>query len=73
VALIELKADITGSIWKILKSPGDDVAEDEAVMIMESMKMEIPVSSPEAGVIKEILVQEGQIVTDGAIVARVQV
>jgi len=73
VALIELKADITGSIWKILKSAGDDVAEDEAVMIMESMKMEIPVSSPEAGVIKEILVREGQIVTDGAIVARVQV
>lgn len=73
MALIELKADITGSIWKILKSAGDDVAEDEAVMIMESMKMEIPVSSPEAGVIKEILVQEGQIVTDGAIVARVQV
>ena len=73
MALIELKADITGSIWKILKSAGDDVAEDEAVMIMESMKMEIPVSSPEAGVIKEILVREGQIVTDGAIVARVQV
>ena len=73
MALIELKADITGSVWKILKSAGDDVAEDEAVMIMESMKMEIPVSSPEAGVIKEILVQEGQIVTDGAIVARVQV
>ena len=73
MALIELKADITGSVWKILKSAGDDVAEDEAVMIMESMKMEIPVSSPEAGVIKEILVREGQIVTDGAIVARVQV
>ena len=71
--LIELKADITGSIWKILKAVGDEVAEDEPVMIMESMKMEIPVTAPESGVIQEILVTEGQIVTDGAIVARLQV
>ena len=71
--LIELKADITGSIWKILKAAGDEVAEDEPVIIMESMKMEIPVTSPESGRIEEILVTEGQIVTDGAIVARVQV
>jgi acetyl-CoA carboxylase biotin carboxyl carrier protein len=73
VALIELKADITGSIWKILKAGGDLVAEDEAVLIMESMKMEVPVSSPESGVIDAILVTKGQIVADGAVVARVRV
>ena len=73
MALIELKADITGNIWKILKADGDPVAEEETVLIMESMKMEIPVSSPEAGVIEAILVTEGQIVTDGAVLARVRV
>lgn len=73
MATIELKADITGSVWKVLKAPGDKVEEDEPVLIMESMKMEIPVASPEAGVVKEILVQEGDTVGDGAVVVRVDV
>jgi acetyl-CoA carboxylase biotin carboxyl carrier protein len=73
MATIELKADITGSVWKVLKSPGDAVEEDEAVLIMESMKMEIPVASPEAGVVKEILVKEGDTVGDGVVVVRVDV
>jgi acetyl-CoA carboxylase biotin carboxyl carrier protein len=73
MAIIELKTDIAGSVWKIAKTAGDSVAEDEAVLIMESMKMEIPVVSPESGVIREILVKEGDTVSDGAIVARVEV
>ena len=73
MATIELKADITGSVWKVLKSPGDKVEEDEPVLIMESMKMEIPVASPEAGVVKEILVKEGDTVGDGVVVVRVDV
>lgn len=73
MATIELKADITGSVWKVLKSPGDAVEEDEAVLIMESMKMEIPVASPEAGVVKEVLVKEGDTVGDGVVVVRVDV
>jgi len=73
MATIELKADITGSVWKILKSPGDKVEEDEPVLIMESMKMEIPVASPEAGVVKDIAVKEGDTVGDGVVVARVDV
>jgi acetyl-CoA carboxylase biotin carboxyl carrier protein len=73
MATIELKADITGSVWKVLKGPGDKVEEDEPVLIMESMKMEIPVASPEAGVVKEILVKEGDTVGDGAVVVRVDV
>jgi biotin carboxyl carrier protein len=73
MATIELKADITGSVWKVLKSPGDAVEEDEPVLIMESMKMEIPVASPEAGVVKEVLVKEGDTVGDGVVVVRVDV
>ena len=73
MATIELKTDITGSVWKVLKAAGDKVEEDEAVLIMESMKMEIPVLSPEPGVIREVLVKEGDAVNDGTVVVRVDV
>jgi acetyl-CoA carboxylase biotin carboxyl carrier protein len=73
LATIELKSDITGSVWKILKVAGDRVEEDEPVLIMESMKMEIPVTSTEPGVVLEVLVKEGDIVGDGTVVARVDV
>ncbi|MEO8303695.1 MAG: acetyl-CoA carboxylase biotin carboxyl carrier protein subunit [Betaproteobacteria bacterium] len=70
---IELKTDITGSVWKILKNPGDKIDEEEPLLIMESMKMEVPVTSPEAGIVREILVKEGDTVSDGMVVARVEV
>jgi len=73
MATIELKSDITGSIWKILKAVGDAVEVDEPILIMESMKMEIPVSSPESGVVREVLVVEGDTVGDGTVVVRVDV
>jgi acetyl-CoA carboxylase biotin carboxyl carrier protein len=73
MATIELKADITGTIWKVLKSAGDAVAEDEAILILESMKMEIPVASPEPGTIREILAAEGDIVRDGMVLVRIDV
>ena len=73
MATIELKADITGTIWKVLKSVGDAVGEDEAILILESMKMEIPVSSPEAGTIAAILAGEGDIVRDGMALVRIDV
>ena len=73
MATIELKADITGTIWKVLKAVGDAVEEDEAILILESMKMEIPVSSPEAGTIAAILAGEGDIVRDGMVLVRIDV
>jgi len=73
MATIELKSDITGSVWKVLKKPGDPIGEEEPLLIMESMKMEVPVSSPESGVVREILVKEGDTVNDGTVVARVDV
>ena len=71
--IIEVRSDITATVWKVLKSPGDRAEEDEPIAILESMKMEIPVASPEAGVIKEILVKEGETVAEGAVVVRVEV
>jgi acetyl-CoA carboxylase biotin carboxyl carrier protein len=73
MAIIEVKSDITGSVWKIVKSVGDAVEEDEPIVILESMKMEIPVTSAEPGVVKEILVTEGSTVTEGALIARLEV
>ena len=57
MAVFDVKAEIGGVVWKIEKAIGDAVAEDDSIMILESMKMEIPVLSPKAGVIKEIKVK----------------
>lgn len=72
MAIIDVKTEITGNIWKIVAAVGQDLAEDDAILIMESMKMEIPVSAPEGGRIVEILVAEGDIATEGTVVARIE-
>ena len=73
MAVIDVKTDITGNVWKIVTKPGDRVSEDEPLLILESMKMEIPVSAPEAGVVKEILTTEGATVSEGTVLARLEV
>jgi acetyl-CoA carboxylase biotin carboxyl carrier protein len=73
MAIIDVKAEITGNVWKILAKPGQKVGEDEAIVMLESMKMEIPISAPEPGTVKEILVSEGEVVTEGSVVARLEV
>jgi acetyl-CoA carboxylase biotin carboxyl carrier protein len=65
----DVEAQITGSVWKIVKAVGDPVAEGDEILILESMKMEIPVESPCAGRISEIRVSEGDQVEEGAILA----
>lgn len=72
MAIVDIKAEITGNVWKVLAKPGQKVDEDEAIVMMESMKMEIPVSAPEPGTVKEILVKEGDVVTEGSVVARIE-
>jgi acetyl-CoA carboxylase biotin carboxyl carrier protein len=61
----EIKAHITGTVWKIEVKVGDRVEEGTCVSILESMKMEMPVESEEEGVVEEILVSEGQSVVEG--------
>ena len=70
MAIVDIKTEITGNVWKILLKAGDSVAEDEPIMVLESMKMEIPVVAVEDGVIEEILVDEEDTITEGSIVAR---
>ena len=60
--MAEITAPMSGKMWKIVVKVGDSVSEDDEVAILEAMKMEIPVVSPEDGTIKEILVSEGDAV-----------
>jgi acetyl-CoA carboxylase biotin carboxyl carrier protein len=63
----EITAHITGTVWKIEKRVGDRVAEGDAIVILESMKMEMPVESPVAGAVVEVRCSEGQAVEEGAV------
>ena len=65
----EIKAHITGVVFQIPAKQGDRVGAGDAVIVLESMKMEIPVEAPRAGVVKEIKVSEGQTVQEGETVA----
>ena len=65
----EIRSEITGSVWKILKRPGDTVAEEDSLMILESMKMEIPVLAEVKGKLTEIRVQENEPVSEGQVLA----
>ena len=73
MAIIEVKTEITGNVWKIVASIGDALAEDDPILILESMKMEIPVAAPEDGKLVEILVAEGEVAKEGQVVARIEV
>ena len=65
----EIKAHITGVVFQIPTQAGDTVAAGDPVIVLESMKMEIPVEAPRAGKVKEIRVEEGQTVQEGETVA----
>ena len=66
---MEIKAELVGNVWKVVASAGDKVEEDDVLVILESMKMEIPVTAPRAGTVKEIRVNEGDVVKEGQVVA----
>jgi len=70
--MTEVKAELVGSVWKVEAKPGDQVEEDDVLMILESMKMEIPITSPLTGTVKQILVHEGEVVQEGQTVAVVE-
>lgn len=65
----EIKAHITGVVFQVTARPGDRVEAGDPVVVLESMKMEIPVEAPRAGAVREIRVQEGQTVQEGDTVA----
>lgn len=68
----EVESEVTGNVWKIEVKAGDKVEADDVLMILESMKMEIPVEAPSAGTVAEILVGEEDAVEEDQIVAVIE-
>lgn len=65
--MIDVPAHITGTVWKIEKQVGDTVASGDVLVILESMKMEMPVEAPEGGTVKEIRCKETDAVSEGQV------
>lgn len=66
---IEAKADVTGSVWKIVAAVGTRLEAGDTIMILESMKMEIPVLAEDGGMLLALSVAEGAAVREGQVVA----
>ena len=71
VAVEEVHAEMVSSVWKVLVQPGAEVAAGDALVILESMKMEIPVLTERAGTVRELHVVEGEVLQEGDLIATV--
>ena len=69
MAKIEIKSEITGTVWQLKTKPGDKIESGDTLIVIESMKMEIPVITEDGGTVREILVQEKDPVAEGQVVA----
>ena len=68
---VAVKSEITGKIWKVEATVGQTVSQDDQIIVIESMKMEIPVLAPTDGVVQEIRVAEGEDVLEGQVLATI--
>ena len=69
----DVRAEIVASVLEVVVHEGDQIGEGDTLVLLESMKMEIPVFATEDGVLVEILTTEGESVTEGTVLARLQV
>jgi acetyl-CoA carboxylase biotin carboxyl carrier protein len=69
MANMKVEAIVSGKVWKIEKQAGEPVEAGEAIMILESMKMEIPIEAPASGRVESVSVAEGDSVTEGQVIA----
>ena len=67
-----VRSDVAGNVWKVEVAVGATVAEGDVLVIVESMKMEIPIQAPIGGNVREIHVAEGELVAEGAVVMRIE-
>jgi len=70
--MAEVVAEMVANVWKVVVAAGDSVSEGDPLVILESMKMEIPVEAPVAGTVKELRVEEGGVVQEGDVIAVVE-
>lgn len=69
---VDVKSEIAGQVWKIAATPGDKLAGDDVIMILESMKMEIPIVAPKAGTLVDLHVAEQDMVAEGQTIATLE-
>jgi len=70
---VKVTSEIAGQVWKVVASIGDALAEDDVIIILESMKMEIPVLAPRAGKLAALHVSEGGMISEDQVVAELEV
>ncbi len=70
---VEIRSIITGTVWKVEAPPGTKIAAGDAIVIVESMKMEVPIMSDDAGTVVDVQVAEGDPVSEGQVVAVVEI
>ncbi|MBB2915538.1 biotin carboxyl carrier protein [Streptosporangium becharense] len=70
--MAEVRAEMVANVWKVLVAEGDSVVEGDTLVILESMKMEIPVLTEDDGVVTQIKVAEGDVIQEGDLIAVIE-
>jgi acetyl-CoA carboxylase biotin carboxyl carrier protein len=70
--MADVVAEMVANVWRVVATPGDRVSAGDPLVVLESMKMEIPVESPVAGIVQEVRVEEGGVVQEGDVIAVVE-
>lgn len=70
--MAEVRAEMSANVWKVLVKPGDTVSDGDTLVILESMKMEIPVIAEEDGTISEMKVNEGDVIDEDDVIAIIE-
>jgi biotin carboxyl carrier protein len=68
----QIRAEMVANVWQVVAAAGDDVAAGDTLVILESMKMEIPVLAEQGGILAELAVSEGDVVQEGDLIARLE-
>jgi acetyl-CoA carboxylase biotin carboxyl carrier protein len=68
----EIRAEMVANVWKVVAAEGDTVADGDTLVILESMKMEIPVLAEAAGIISRLAVGEGDVIQEGDLIAVIE-
>ena len=70
--MVEIRAEMVANVWKVVAAEGDSVADGDTLVILESMKMEIPVLAENAGTVTQLAVSEGDVIQEGDLIAVVE-
>ncbi|MEU6787558.1 biotin/lipoyl-binding carrier protein [Nonomuraea angiospora] len=70
--MAEVRAEMVANVWKVVVKEGDTVSDGDTLVILESMKMEIPVLAEEDGVVAQLKVAEGDVIQEGDLIALIQ-